>query len=363
MIDERELQELASFVRQAGPPLFSLYLDTDLTQQPKDQVKLVLRDLLERVGGTASVKDVARVEQFFDQEYDWRARGVAIFSAVEQKLWRVYPLALPVESDAHAGDELYLKPLTHLLDEYKRYGVVLVDREGARFFLIHLREIEEKNEIIGEDLKHHKQGGPAATRYQRRVEKQAGLNLKLAAEATARFCRENECDRLVLAGSDDALAQFREMLPKTLQKQVIGTLALDMEATVTEVRERTAELIQAQERQREHRLVDDLVTAAAKGSGAVTGLADTFYVVREGRVRILVMEKGLEAEGYLCDGCGYISAQSIVKCPFCGGKPQHLDDAVERVVHRVVEAGGKVETVVDSKALAEAGHIGAILRY
>lgn len=362
MINESELQELTSF-ESKGSPVLSLYLNTDLTQQPKEQCKLVLRNLLGMVGDSASDKDVAKVERFFDLEYDWQARSVALFSSADQKFWRVYPLALPIESGVHTGDRLYLKPLTQLFDEYDRYGVVLVDRESARFLLIHLGQIEEKSEWIGEDLKRHKQGGFAAARYQRHVDKQAEQNLKLAAEATNHFCKENRCRGIILGGADETLPQFQAMLPKALQKQIIGTIGVDMTASATEVMERSAELIQAEERRREQKLVNDMITATAKGAGAVTGLADTFYVAHQGRVHTLVMEKDFEADGYLCDGCNYISAEPITKCPFCGGKPHLIHEAVNRVIQKVTEAGGKVETVTENEALAEAGHIGAILRY
>jgi len=362
VINEKELQRLAGFASE-GSPMLSLYLDTNLTQQPKEKCKLVLRDLLEKVDNSASDQDVARVERFFDLEYEWQAKGVAIFSAADQEFWRVYPLALPTESEAHTGDRLYLRPLTQLLGEYERYGVVLVDRESARFFLSYLGQIEEKSEWVGQDLKRHKQGGFAAARFQRHVDKQAQQNLKLAAETTARFCKEHRCSRIILGGSDETLAQFQAMLPKSLQKHVVGTLSLDMTTSATEVIERSAKLIRDRERERQQKLVEDLMTAAAKGGGAVTGLADTFYIAHQGRAHILVIEKGLEADGYLCDGCSYVSAEPITKCPFCGGKPHKIDGAMNRVIQRVIEAGGKVETVAASEALEKAGHIGAILRY
>lgn len=362
MITEKELQELAGFVSE-GTPALSLYLDTDLTQQSKEKCKLVLRDLLDKVRDSASDKDLAQVERFLDLEYDWQARGVAIFSAAEQGFWRAYPLAAGIESEAHTGDRLYLKPLTQFLDHYDRYGVVLVDRESARFFLLHLGQIEEKSEWIGQDLKRHKQGGFAAARYQRHVDKQAEQNLKLAAEATTRFCQENRCKGVILGGAEETLARFREMLPKALQKQIIGTLVLDVTAPASEVMERATELIRDEENKRQQKLVEDLITAAAKGAGAVTGLADTFYVAHQGRAHILVVEKGFEADGYLCDGCQYVSAEPVTKCPFCGGKPHKIHGAVNRVVQRVIAAGGKVETVTENEALAKAGHIGAILRY
>ncbi len=362
MINENELRELAGFVSK-GSPVVSLYLDTDLTQEPKEKCKLVLRELLESVQDVASEDDIAKVERFFDLEYDWQARAVAIFSAVDQDFWRAYPLAFAVESEVQAGDVLDLRRLAQLLGEHERYGVVLVDRESARFFLAHLGHIEETSEWVGQDLKRHKQGGFAAARYQRHVDKQAEQNLKFVAEATDRFCRDHECQRIILGGADETIAQFQPMMPKALRGKIMGTLPLDMTASPTEVLERTTELMESEEGERQQRLVEQLVTAAAKGGEAVTGLADTLYVAHQGRARTLVLEKGFEASGYLCADCGYVSVDPISSCPLCGGKPQRIADAVNRVMQQIILAGGSVETVTESKALAEAGHIGAVLRY
>lgn len=361
MITENELQELAS-LESMNRPVLSVFLNTDLTQQPKEQCRLVLRDMLDKVAGLAA-EDVARVQKFLDFEYDWQAKGVAIFSAGGGELWRVYSLPVAIANEVHSGERPYLKPLTQLLSEYNRYGVVLVDREGARFFLMHLGQVEEKGAWTGQDLKRHKQGGFAAARLQRHVDKQAQQNLKQVAEATVRFCEANRCRGLILGGSEETLPRFRAMLPKAVQKQIVGTLSLDMTATATEVLARATELVQVQERQREQKLVEDLITASAKGGGAVTGLADTFYVAHQGRVHTLVVERGFEVDGYLCGGCNYVSAEPIATCPFCGGRPQLIHGAVNRVVQQVLEAGGNVETVGASETLDKAGHVGAILRY
>ena len=361
MISEKELQELATL--STGAPVLSLYLDTDLSQQSKEKCKLVLRDLLEKVMSSAAAEDVAKIETFIDLEYDWQAKGVAIFSASKDGFWRVYPLTVPIESEAHTGEQPYIKPLTQILDEYPRYGVALMDQEGARLFLIHLGQIEEKGGWTGQDLKRHKQGGFSAERFQRRADQQAQQNLKNAAEATVRFCEENQCGHLILSGSGETVPRFRGMLPKALQKQIVGTLGLDMTAPASEVMAHAEKLIAEEQSQREQRLVEDLVTAVAKGGGAVIGLADTFYNAHQGRVHTLVLERGFEANGYLCAGCGYVSAEPITKCPFCGGKPEPVEGAVNRVVQKVIQSGGKVETVAPSEALTKAGHIGAILRY
>ena len=281
MINEKELQELTSLT-STGTPVLSLYLNTDLSQQSKEKCKLVLRDLLEKVKDTADAADIAKVDKFFDLEYDWQGKGVAIFSASASGFWRVYPLTVPIASEAHAGERPYLKPLAQVLDEFARYGVVLVDREGARLFLGRMGQIEEKESWTGQDVKRHKQGGFSAARFERHVDQQAQQNLKGAAEATVRFCADNLCNRLILSGSDETLPQFRKLLPKALQKQIVGTLSLDVTAPASEVMARSTQLIEAQEHEKEQQLVKDLITAAAKGGGAVTGLADTFYVATRG---------------------------------------------------------------------------------
>jgi peptide chain release factor subunit 1 len=361
-MNESELQQLASF-KGGGSPVLSLYLNTDLTQQPKEQSRLVLRNLLDSVAKTVSAEDRERVERFFDLEYDWQGRSVVLFSSAAEGLWRVYPLALALEGEAHASDRLYLKPLTELLGEYERHAVILVDREGARFLLIQMGQITEDSEWVGEDLKRHKQGGFAAARFQRHVDKQAEQNLKMAAEAATRFYKDNHCRGTILGGAEDTLAQFQAMLPKAMLATVIGTIAADMADPRDDLMDRAVQLIRQQERTKEQKLVEQMITGAAKGTGAVTGLADTFYVAHQARVHTLVVDKGFELAGYLCDECGLVSAEPLSKCPSCSEQPQKIEDTVNLVMQKVIESGGQVKIVSDNEQLVEAGRIGAVLRY
>jgi len=41
----------------------------------------------------------------------------------------------------------------------------------------------------------------------------------------------------------------------------------------------------------------------------------------------------------------------------------HVDDAVEYAVKRILELGGRVESVHNNPSLVKAGSIGALLRY
>ena len=362
MLDEKQLRELASFRSESGTVL-SVYVNTDLAGQSKEHVKLVTREALDKVREQANYEDIARIETYLDREYDWQARALALFSAAGDSLWRSFALPVPMQTEAHLGSVPYLKPMTQLFDDYSRHVIAVVDREQVRLFLMQLGGIEEKEGWAGQEVKHHKQGGFSAQQYQRHDDELARQNMRQSAEATSKLMEQSNATGLILGGSEETLPRFREMLSKALQKRVIGTVALDMEASAAEIKEKATELVSAGEQEQEVQLVEEMVTAAAKGAGAVTGLPDTFYVAHQGRVRTLVVERGFEAPGYLCGGCGYVSAEPVGKCPFCGGKPEPIADAVNRLVQKALDSGAKVEVVAPSEALTKAGHVGAILRY
>jgi peptide chain release factor subunit 1 len=362
MISQKDLQALVNF-DQGEDLVLSLYLNTDPSEQSKEQSKLIVREYLDRVADKSLSEDVERIERFLDYEHDWRGKGIAIFSCQRRGLWEHFSLAVPVRNAVFVTNRPYIKPLTDLMDEYQPYGVVLLDQEGARFFHVHLGEITEANEADGQVVKHHKQGGWSQASYQRHADMQVLQNLKLAAETATHFCRQQECQELVLAGSEEAVAQFRALLPKTLQRNVLGTIPLGANATNRQILEHSMEIMQQAKAAEEAALIEQVVTAASKGGAAVMGLDDTAYAVREGRVRTMLVEEGYETPGAVCRECGYVSVEQGQDCLFCGNEMEPIANAVDLVVQKALDSGAKVRFPAENKALSRAGHIGAILRY
>jgi peptide subunit release factor 1 (eRF1) len=371
MFSREDLGELVEF-RSERSPVLSLYLNVDPTQQAREQFKLTLRSLLKGVANEANAADIAEVERYFDFEYDWQGRGVTVFSCQGADFWRSYSLAVPVQNDAYVAHRPYIKPLTDVLDAYGRYGVVLVESEGARMFLFSLGELVEATGMLGEEVRRAKHGrasgvagmrggGPAPSA--RRGEAIVQRNLKEMVEATESFCADNGVMRLLLAGTEANVSQFQDMLSKALQDKVIGTFSVDVGAPVMEVQERSMELIEEMAQQRETELVDEMVAGWRRGSGAVAGLSDTLAALQEHRVGILLIAAGYEASGYRCGGCRYLMLSAHEECPLCGGAVLPVDDLVDTMTHRALEQGVEVEIVRGSGKLEEAGSVGALLRY
>ncbi len=371
MFSRDDLGELVEF-RSEQSPILSLYLNVDPTQQAREQFKLTLRSLLKGVANEANAADIQEVERYFDFEYDWQGRGVTVFSCQDADFWRSYSLAVPVQNDVYVAHRPYIKPLTDVLDAYGRYGVVLVESEGARMFLFNLGELAEATGLLGEEVRRAKHGrasgvagmrGGAPSPSARRGEAVVQRNLKEMAEATESFCTENGVSRLLLAGTEANVSQFQDMLSKALQDKVIGTFSVAVGAPVMEVQECSMELIEEMAQQRETELVEEMVAGWRRGSGAVAGLSDTLAALQEHRVGILLIAAGYEASGYRCGSCRYLMLSDRAECPLCGGAVEPVDDLVDTMTHRALEQGVEVEIVRGSGQLEEAGSVGALLRY
>ena len=84
---------------------------------------------------------------------------MAVFSCAPEGFLRAFSLALPVASRVRINNQPHVKPLADLLDSYGGYGVVLVDKQGARLFSFHLGELQEQEGLMGESIRHTKRGG------------------------------------------------------------------------------------------------------------------------------------------------------------------------------------------------------------
>lgn len=370
MFSEQDLRELIEF-RSADTSVLSLYLNVDPTQQKTDQYKLKLRSLLKEVADKATPQDISAIERYFDFEFDWQAKGIAAFSCQGEDFWRVYPLAVPVENRVYVYDRPYIKPLTDVLDAYGRYGVAVVDREGARFYKFNLGELEEATGILGEEVKRQKHGRGASvgrrggmTATGRREEGVAQRNLKDAAESAADFFKGSGITHLVLGGTEETVAQFQELLPKATRDHVIGSFSISAGASEGQVLARSMEVIEVAAQKREAERVGQLVAGWKRGSGSAVGLAHILVALQEGRVGVLLVSAGYEASGYRCQSCHYLTLNGKDKaCALCGGTLEAIPDVVDNAVHRALSQGVEVEIVRGIDELMEMGSIGGILRY
>ncbi len=366
MLSESDLRELLDI--SADQPMLSVYLNTVPTEGNADAYKLRLRNMLKEV---PLHQDVTVVERYFDHGYERSGRSIAIFSCAARGFFRAYPLAVAIPNQVYMSDRPAVKPLADVLDAFGGYGVVLVDKQGARLFFFHLGELREQEGVLGETVKRTKQGGASAvpgrrggvagqTRYADEVVER---NMKESVDFATHFFDDNHVRRVLIGGTEDNIAHFRSQLPKAWQSLVVGDFAMSMTASHSEVLAKAMQVGLEAEQKREARLVEAAITAAAKGGGGAVGIDATLAAVHTGRVQTLLVSEGYSEAGYHCKSCGYLTTIDQEACPACGGAFEKLPDAVEHAVMDVMKGGGMIEVVHDGRALEGAGRIGAILRY
>jgi peptide chain release factor subunit 1 len=365
MLSENDLRELLEFTTDA--PVLSVYLNTESSEGNADTHKRRLRSMLKEINLT---DDVQAIERFFDHEYKWAGKGVAVFSCNPKGYFRAYPLAVPVRNLVHISDRPSVKVLAALLDNYGGYGVVLVDKQGARLFSFHMGELREQEGVLGETVKRAKHGGGSSAVPGRRgsgvatrsVDEVVDRNMKDAADFAVHFFENNHIRRVLIGGTDENTKLFCTLLPKSWQSLLMGTFPMSMTASEKEVKARALELGMQAEAEREKRMVDRLMTHSAKNSGAVVGLENTLHAVNDGRVQTLVITEGFRKNAFRCKSTGWLTTNPEEAC--AGDDDiEKVYDVVDLMVNQVMRAGGEVEVLLTNDELNRAGSIGAILRY
>lgn len=365
MFSEKDLQSLLDYSEEGQ--VLSLYLHTDPSKVNPEAVKIELRNLLKSV----DLPDDAQViENYVNLEYDWSAKGLAVFSNQDAGFFQVYPLGLPVSNKVFIGKHPTVRPLVQLLDTFTGWSVVLVDKQGARLLSFNLGELGEIEGIAGDDVKQTKRGGGNAmpgrmggSGASAKVENVIDKNIKEVIDFAVEFFHQHHIRRIMIGGTEENISRFMEELPKSWQSLVVGDFPMSMTVSHPEVLEQaTNEALAAQEKLN-NSLVEQAITLAAKGSTGVTGLIDTLNAIHEGRVRTLLVSQEYEQEGYRCAGCGYLTTQELMKCPFCGSSFEIIKNAVEMAVQEALQKNTEIKIVQGNESLEKAGYITAILRY
>lgn len=371
MLDRTELKEIAAM---EGGYFVSLYLNVDPMFNTKGDYMVHFKnmmkntvDSLDKAVYKAVKDDLEKVENYVISNKRMFRKGLALISSTAKSFWKEYNINVPVKNELIVDKTPYTKPLMDILDNYQRYAVLLVDKESARIFVVHLGEIVEYSEIHTNDIPgKHKKGGWFAlsqNHYERHIDFHIGMHLKDVVERLESFMNGEYIGRLIIGGSDEAVSMVKGMLHKTILDKVIGTARVEMFAKSDEVLRRVEPIVSVYEKKKEEAEVEGLIAKALKNENAVIGLDNVVNALQEQRVMKLFFVKDYKAEGYNCSSCGYLSAQKVDLCPFCSAKMDAVDYMVDLAAQKAVQQGALIEVVSESKKLLDAGGIGAFLRF
>ena len=372
-----ELRGLADFEAEKGCAV-SVYLDLDprVTPTPRDAATR-LHALLDEAGrGNGANRrelnhdqklglkdDFERIKAYYVDEFTRNgARGLAIFAAGLDNVWRPLPLTEPVQDHARVGRTLYLAPLVPLLGRGEGALVLVVGRERGQFYRLHGGRLAEVADHTEEQPGQHDQGGWSQARYQRHIEKLVGEHLREIADELDRLVRVLHGPQVVIVTTDETRAEFEDLLPKEAHRAIVGWAHAEAHAQAPELLELATPVLERWRDERETETLERWREEAGRHGRAAAGWEQTLEAASDGRVDLLLFQDGASHSAAACPRCGRVSVNDG-KCPLDGTSMEHSDDGLDLAVHQTLRHGGTVWAVRHHQDLEPVEGIGALLRF
>lgn len=266
--------------------------------------------------------------------------GLAFFADLGADFTRGVELVAPPEPLLAVDDEAVVAPLALQLDEYQPVGVITVDASGAKVYIAAGRVAEEEASLR-ENIHHlSKVGGWSQMRYQRRRDKEVKRFAGEVAGRAEEVFAEGDARRVLLAGRDRMVAAVEDELTPAWRDKVIGTVRWDLDGGEDELLAKIRPVLEEAERNEEARVLERYAGELRRGGLAVAGAAAAERALQMGAVDTLLVGKGFY--------------ETAAGAPEVVEKLTGLAEATGAHVNFIPEKGG---------ALAQGGHVGALLRF
>jgi peptide chain release factor subunit 1 len=355
-------------------PVISLYLDARVDQHGKRTfLPFVRKQLSERSKSFENQsddqksfdEDFVRIVRYLESEVPPQVQGIAIFACSADDDWFVVGLFdAPFERNRlFVSDRPHLYPLARLVDQYRRYAVVLADTNRAQIFVFAAGRAVEKEELENVKTKQTKVGGWSQARYQRHVQNYHLQHAKEVIDTLEKIVRDENIEYVILAGDEAVvIPMLREQMPKTIEEKIIDTLSLGIDTPEHELLDESLTAFRRQDSLTDMEKVERLLNEYRADDLGVAGVPDTLAALSNGQVEEMLIAAKAESIQY--------DKEEVVKVlklyDVDGALPEELDErtVADELVRRAnVLSSARVTFIEDSTRLERIGGVGAFLRY
>jgi peptide subunit release factor 1 (eRF1) len=374
MITNNDIQRLIQRGTN-GNKILSLFLDMSVMSDNKRTYQIFLNKEKAAFAELQSDREnhhreplgalLSRVESWIDESFDPTCRGVAIYGEVGGDWFEAFQFPTPVRNRLELLDHPVVGPLSEIMHRYRRYGVIIMDRE-------HLRLLALQMGTVGEDVRvepdaiptpHDVQaGGYSHKDYQKRKAEETRNFFKQFVEEIGRFDDRVRPDHFVLLGTTENTQNFREFLPKHIEERIIHVAHAPSAASSSDIARHLQPVFDDAAEQSEARALNLLQDRVSQSHYATTGIHDTLVQLQEGKVERLVVARDLERDGAQCTQCSFILPRRDGPCPYCGGELRNGIDLVESMIRMAANQAVSVDFVQGDNMPGLKG-VGALLRF
>jgi stalled ribosome rescue protein Dom34 len=372
-LPDKLLQHLLSFEPTAAP-VISLYLDTRADQHGQHNVlPFVRKQLSERSKSFENQseeqlsfeEDFVRIIRYLEGEVPPSIQGLAIFACSAEKDWfEVGQFDVPFERNRlFVSDRPHLYPLARLIDQYRRYAVVLADTNRAQIFVFAAGRAVEREEVENVKTKHTKVGGWSQARYQRHERNYHLQHAKEVVDILEKIVRDEEIEQVVLAGDETTVIPLlREQMPKALAEKVIDAVSLGIDTPEHKVLEESLKVFQLHDSLTDMEKVERLLNEYRADDLGVAGAPETLAALSNGQVEEMLIAAKAESIQFDED-----EVEKVLKLyPTDEPSPDELSQrtVADELVRRAnLLSSARVTFIEDSTRLERLGGVGGFLRY
>ena len=370
-VPDKLMQRLLNF-EPTPAPVISLYLDARVNETgQRTFMPFVRKQLNERSKSYDSEErqsieeDFVRITRYLETQLPDKVQGLAIFACSAANDWfEVGYFEAPFERNRlFVSDRPHLYPLARLIDQYRRYAVVLADTNRAQIFVFATGRAVERQELQNVKTKHAKVGGWSQARYQRHEENYHLQHAKEVVETLEKIVRDEDIEHVILAGDEAVVIPLlREQMSKPLEEKVIDALSLAIDTPQHELLDESLTAFRRHDSLTDMEKVDRLLNEYRADDLGVAGVPDTLAALSNGQVEEMLIAAKPDSIQYDKEEVEKVLTLYRGEEPL----PDELDQrsvADELVKRANVLSSARVTFIEDSTRLEQLGGVGGFLRY
>ena len=372
-LPEKLLEKLLNF-EPVEAPVISLYLDARADQHGQQNfLPFVRKQLTSRIKSydnqsdeqMSLEEDFVRIMRYLESEVPASVQGLAIFASSKAKDWfEVGLFDAPFERNRlFVSDRPHVYPLARLIDQYRRYAVVLADTNRAQIFVFAAGRAVDRQDVENVKTKQSKVGGWSQARYQRHQQNYHLQHAREVVDMVERIVREEGIEQIILAGDEaTVIPLLREQMPKALEEKVIDALSLGINTPEHELLDESLTAFRRYDSLTDMQQVERLLNEYRADDLGVAGVPETLAALSNGQVEELLIAAKPESIQFDEE-----EVRKVLELYQTDERlPESLDQrtVADELVRRAnVLSSAKVTFIEDSTRLERMGGVGALLRY
>lgn len=280
----------------------------------------------------------------------------------------IWPVSVPLFSRAFLSDRPVVGPLARMRDDYRRYAVVLIDRDEAQVYTMREGALENVSQSITSNVPKKIRGMSASwggwqeNNILRHIEWHLHEHFKKTTELLTHLQYDHAYDRLLIGGHPETLGKFSSYLPRSLADLVVGMFRVPDKASFAEIRKLTGRAIENAEIEEEDRMVAAVKEENHKGGHAAIGLDRVLEALAIGAVHTLVVSTDFRTPVWVCEE--HQTRSSYARdCEAGSHAMTKVVEGGERLIVDTLLEGGSVEFIRGGTPLDKMGGVAALLRF